>query len=103
MPYETGGTIALRRDDLPAAETLFRDALERDPRNAYAALQLGGILSLQGRREEAIPLLERAIELAPRDPLNRLALRQARTGRVNLEAINERILEQVRALGDNTG
>ena len=94
-PYLVAGTIALRRSEQARAQTSFRRALSRDPRSAYATLELGALASSYERREEAKRLLARAVRLDPRDPLKRDALAQVRTsGRVDIEALNRAILER---------
>jgi len=94
-PYLVAGTIALRRSEQARAQTSFRRALSRDPRSAYATLELGALASSYERREEAERLLARAVRLDPRDPLKRDALAQVRTsGRVDIEALNRAILER---------
>jgi Flp pilus assembly protein TadD len=59
---------------------VFAAALERDPDNWYATLELGVLDALDGRRDQAVAELERAEELNPRDRLIRAALVGARTG-----------------------
>lgn len=90
--------IALRLNRLEIAERHFNRALQRDPRNAYAALQLGAMASQRGLRLGAYPLLARAVRLTPRDPVARSAFEAvARGRRLEVEDLNRRILEQARA------
>ena len=71
----------------------FALALERTPGEAYATLERGAIASARGDRREALALLERAVRLAPRDPLARAALAVVRGGhRVDIEELNRSIL-----------
>jgi len=91
-PYLVGGTIELRRRNLPGAEQDFAKALERNHRSSYAALELGAIAAAMGRRDEAMRLLDRAVSLNPRDDLTRATLAQVRRGRtVDVERLNESI------------
>jgi hypothetical protein len=72
--------IALRRGELGRARTALRAVLERVPDDAAATLQLGALESSIGNGPEALALLRRAVELAPRDPLAREALAIVRDG-----------------------
>ncbi len=98
-PYLAAGVIAVRVDDLPRAREEFRNALEREPRSYYAALELGAIASEFGRREEALDWLERARQASPRDPIVRRAIARVRAGgRVTAAEINAAILKRARGL-----
>jgi tetratricopeptide (TPR) repeat protein len=79
-PEKGAGVILIRQGRLGEAEVEFREALERNPRDAYSYLQLGAIASQSGRREEAEGLLERASELAPRDGVIQAAKRRVLRG-----------------------
>ena len=80
-PFLVGGSIALRAGRPLDARRRFRAALVREPRSAYAALELGAIASERGRRAEALALLERSARLSPRDEITLAALRRVRRGR----------------------
>jgi tetratricopeptide (TPR) repeat protein len=98
-PYEVAGTIALRRGEATRADRAFALALARTPGDAYATLERGAIASAQGRRVAALALLDRAVRLAPRDPLAREALAVVRRGaRVDIDALNRSILGNARQL-----
>lgn len=98
-PYVVAGSIALRYEDLPRAEREFSRALGRDSGDAYATLELGAIASARGRQAQAVRLLERAVQLDPREPLTREALRTARSGkRVDIDALNRSILLKAQQL-----
>jgi tetratricopeptide (TPR) repeat protein len=93
------GSIALRYGDLPRARDAFTRALDRVPDGAYATLQLGAILSVLGEAERAAVLLDRAVALAPRDPLAREARVVVRDGGVvDLVALSRRILIEASGL-----
>jgi tetratricopeptide (TPR) repeat protein len=92
LPDATAGTIALRLDRNDDAERHFRELLEDDPENAYAALELGLIASARGNRREATRMLELALAQNPRDPLVLGVLEDVSAGkRVSPSAVNARI------------
>jgi tetratricopeptide (TPR) repeat protein len=96
----TAGTIAARLDRSGEAESWFEAALEREPDNAYALLELGVIAGEAGRLERAEALLARAAEANPRDPVTRRARRAVRRGSpLTLAAVNEAILRRSSRLG----
>lgn len=94
-------TIALRVDRPALAKREFRQALEREPRNAYALLELGAIAAGDGERATGLRLLRRASGLSPRDPDIARALRRVNRGRpLDVRSLNRSILR--RALGRGT-
>jgi hypothetical protein len=96
----TAGTIALRQGRLDRAGSAFDEALDRDPTNAYAALELGLIAAGRGERHEAESLLRRAVAASPRDELSRQALRDVRGGRrVSDDRFNRLLLKRARERG----
>jgi tetratricopeptide (TPR) repeat protein len=87
------GSIALRYGELTRADREFAMALSRSPGDAYATLERGAIASARGERTAALALLERAVQLDPREPLAREALSIARAGRrVSIQGLNRSIL-----------
>ena len=64
VPYMLG-LIALRGEPPQNAEGPLRQALERDPLDAYAAYFLGQSILAQGRAADALQLFERAATLDP--------------------------------------
>ena len=62
------GTIELELGHDKDAESLFRKVLERSPEDFQALLHLGKTLVLDGRREEALVPLSKALAIAPRSP-----------------------------------
>jgi Tfp pilus assembly protein PilF len=62
------GVAAHRRNDVPGAERLYRQALDLAPGHPLALHYLGVALYQQKRLEEAIPLLDQAAALAPGEP-----------------------------------
>jgi O-antigen ligase len=93
------GSIALRYGELPYAQQQFSLALERDPGDAYAALERGAIASAKGQHASALGLLGRAVQLEPREPLAREALMLVREGhRLSVEELNRLILLKAQQL-----
>ena len=68
-----------RSDD---AIRLFRDAVQRDPKNGDALLYFAGALVSTGRQQEALPYFERAIAADPKSTmaLNGLGLTRMSLG-----------------------
>jgi tetratricopeptide (TPR) repeat protein len=62
------GVEAHRRNDVAAAEGLYRQALALAPAHPLALHYLGVALYQQKRLEEAIPLLDKAVQLVPQEP-----------------------------------
>jgi hypothetical protein len=97
-PRLVAGAIAIEQGRLGAARSHFDAALEREHDNAYALLELGAIAGQRGQRRRAQRLLERAVELRPRDDVARATLRSARRGRpIRVSAVNARILDRAEA------
>ena len=97
-PQLTAGTIALRLRQVQRARREFAEALERDPTNVYALLELGLIRAELGDRAGAIKLLERAANLTPRDEVVLEALEAASSGRpLSSATFNARILRRARS------
>jgi tetratricopeptide (TPR) repeat protein len=99
-PKAVAGSIALRLGDLRTARGYFRQALERDSRDAYSYLELGAIASNTGPSAAAVGLLRRASQLHPRDEVTAAALRRARRGkRIDIARMNEQIRRRTLELG----
>lgn len=74
---EPGGPrVSGRRFVMRARQSLI-DLRARNPRDPHAWVELGTVESLIGHYERAIPLLERGIELQPRNPALRYHLAHA--------------------------
>ena len=98
-PYSLAGSIALRFGDLLRAQHEFSLALERNPRDVYATLELGAIASARGQRRQALTLLKRAARLSPRDELIQETLFYVKNGHsVSIEQLNGSILLKARRL-----
>ena len=98
QPAITAGSIAIRRGEIARARRAFEEVLGRDPRNAYATLWLGAIASHRGQRDQATALLRRARALVPTDPVAQSAIREARTGRIDLAGLDRQIADYARQL-----
>jgi Flp pilus assembly protein TadD len=97
--YLLAGSIAVRYGELDRAAHQFSLALERDPHDAYATLQLGAIASTRGEPVAAVRLLARALSLNPREALVRQALATARSGhRVDVQELDRSILTKAQQL-----
>ncbi|HVU15323.1 MAG TPA: tetratricopeptide repeat protein [Candidatus Didemnitutus sp.] len=72
------------------SETIWRDTLARNPGCWMARNNLGADLLQAGHPDEAVALIESAVQLAPRNPAGRINLGEARlmAGRVS-EALTE--------------
>jgi tetratricopeptide (TPR) repeat protein len=101
VPDATAATIALRLDRTDDARRLFLDVLEREPNNAYAALELGLIASEQNRRPEALRFLRRSLAENPNDSLIASVLNDVREGkRTSLSAVNAKIGRDARSTAE---
>jgi tetratricopeptide (TPR) repeat protein len=99
-PKLLAGSIALRLGRRADSERYFREALERDPDDAYAHLELGALLAERGRRRDATATLERARRLDPRDDLTAAVLRRVRSGkRVDIASVNRQLAARSARLG----
>ena len=97
QPDLAAGTIALRLGRLDQAERSFRRALDREPQNAYALLELGVIAAERDDRAEATALLRRVRVLHPRDDIPAQVLQDLRAGRyVTAASVNRQLLRRVR-------
>jgi hypothetical protein len=100
-PRLVEGTIAFRLGELDRAERAFLAALDRNPRSAYAWLELGAIASARGDSDAAQSRLARAAFLQPRDAATRVVReRVARGEKVGAEQVNRLIVEYSRGGAD---
>jgi len=90
-PDLVAGAIASRLDDLERMRASFRRALERNPHNWYAHLQLAVAASLAGERGRALGHLQQARELNPAEPVLDLLAEQIRSG----EPVSPRVLDRM--------
>jgi len=80
LPYVYKGLIAREAGRPDEAREAFASALEREPRNWFAAMELGLLEASQGNNRAAVAALRRAQALNPRDPLLEIALRLVSAG-----------------------
>jgi hypothetical protein len=96
QPDLVAGAIAARLGQRRRMRQSFTDALDRDPNNWYALLELGALDSLEGHRAAAVSRLRSASRLNPRDPLIRSVLRSVERGKaVPLRSLDRRLLSRV--------
>jgi adenylate cyclase len=76
-----GAYVWANQHQLSIAET--RTAAELNPSNIHARLALGNRLDIIGNAEEGVPLLERSLELHPRDPHSHLYFGQLARAYIN--------------------
>jgi Tfp pilus assembly protein PilF len=65
MLNERMAAVLLREGRAAEAERAFRESLRDDPKHPEVHDGLGASLLMQGRNKEALPHLDRAVELAP--------------------------------------
>ena len=84
-PIVNLGAMRLADGDIDGAEVAFREAIEVDPENATAHGNLGYVLALTERHEEALEESERAIALDPQPsgPWAHRGMSQVALGQVN--------------------
>lgn len=96
QPDLQAGSIAVALDDPERAGQAYADAIEREPSNWYATLQLGTLDLLEGRTGAGLDGLRHAAELNPRDSLIQTALRRAELGApLTMQEIDQRLLRRV--------
>lgn len=97
-PHLLAATIALRLDDVSQAREQFALALDREPRNVYAVLELGLLAAAAGEPGPALALLERAVALDPRNAIARDALASVRAGEpLDVDELNARLQDRAAA------
>jgi hypothetical protein len=102
-PLVLEGSIALRRHDYPKAAEALRRALDRDPSNWYANLQLAIVYATTGRGGDARTYARRAHRLNPREPIVGSVVSTIEKGRVpDAARVNAAFLREVnrRLLGN---
>ena len=98
-PKVIAGRVALALHRPRDAERYFRQALDRQPDDAYVLLQLGAVVFDSGQRAKGLRTLERAAALEPRVRITTDALARARAGRrVDVERISAQLAGRAREL-----
>ena len=80
------GKMAVLAEDWKESETHYLRAVELDAQFWKPRFNLGILYLQQKRVAEAVPLLERAVELAPEDPVVSVHLGHAYSGRAKAAA-----------------
>jgi tetratricopeptide (TPR) repeat protein len=75
--WQTLARVAEQQQDWPAAEEAYEEALRLRPDDPTATYRLGALWLEMGRPDLALPQLERALELAPRQGAIRASLLRA--------------------------
>lgn len=89
------GAIASRVDDRRRMRAAFLRALERNPKNWYALLELAVADALDGKRRQALRHLDRAEQLNPSEPVIDLVRSSVKRGkRPSPQAIDRIFLER---------
>jgi hypothetical protein len=96
QPDLTAGAIASQLHDRNRVRAAFTRALDREPTNWYALLELGIVDGLEGDRRASLKELARARSLNPADPLIQEASRRVRRGDpMTLAEVDESLLRRV--------
>jgi tetratricopeptide (TPR) repeat protein len=77
------GTIRLQQDRLREGAALLEEATRLEPRLLGAHLNLAQVYVLQGKRERALPVFRRILELDPPNTVARMALARSETEKGN--------------------
>jgi O-Antigen ligase len=95
-PDVVAATIAEQLGETDRVRASLRDAIEREPKNWYALLQLGALEAFEGDRAAGLAHLERAAKLNPSDTQVRLVAQRARAGRpLTLEQLRRMTVRRV--------
>ncbi|HEY0631622.1 MAG TPA: O-antigen ligase family protein [Thermoleophilaceae bacterium] len=99
-PKLLAGSIALRLGQRGESMRYFREAIARDPGDAYAHLELGALLAETGHRSQALATLIAARRLDPRDDLTAGVLRRVQRNRpVDIARVNRQLAARSAKLG----
>jgi hypothetical protein len=103
-PDVVEAAIAGELGEIGRVRAALEDAIEREPTNWYALLELGTLYADEGDRAAGLVRLREAAELNPHDGQIRLALRRAREGRpLSLAQLRRISLRRVCGLVGRTG
>lgn len=94
-PYLIEGAIASRLDQPRRMRIAFDRALDRDPDNWYATLELAALDAIEGDNQSALERLQRVSALNPREPVTDQVRQGLLSGRpVSLETLDAIFLER---------
>ena len=97
--------IAARLGQNQQVRFSFDRALERDPRNWYAELELAALEGMEGNRQAALARLDRVASLNPREPLTATVRRGVLSGKpVTLRGLDSEFVSRYcQTLGRRAG
>ena len=67
IPYFNMGNLYYQSGDYSKAEAYYAKALDRSPHNSDVMNNLANALLMQQKADEAMPLVEKAIRIAPKE------------------------------------
>ena len=89
------GGIAVRLGDNRRVRASFERALERDPRNWYAEIELATLDGVEGNKQSALARLDRVAVLNPREPLTATVRQGVLSGKpVTLDQLSTDFLDR---------
>jgi tetratricopeptide (TPR) repeat protein len=95
IAYNTLGVVYLRHGALSAAEAVFGQLLEREPRDRQALSNLATVLDKRGRHDESRALRERLAQLEPEPPYHFFQLGLAAMQRGDHDAARRLFVKEV--------
>lgn len=87
--HNLAGGVAFVAEDFEAARASFEAALEAEPRNASAKMNLARVDLREGKSAEAEARLRQVVEIDPDAPMARLALAELALARKDFEAARD--------------
>jgi hypothetical protein len=105
QPDLVQGVIALRLNENRRVRSSFEGALERDPDNWYAELQLATLDGMEGRKASALTRLDRVAALNPRENLTATVRQGVLSGKpVTLHQLDQEFISRYcQTLGRQVG
>ncbi len=105
QPDLVEGGIAVRLGENRRVRASFERALERDPRNWYAEIELATLDGVEGDKQSALARLDRVAVLNPREPLTETVRQGVLSGKpVTLDQLSTDFLDRYcRQLGRTAG
>ena len=93
--YNTLGVIYLHHGDLPQADAVFAEVLEREPRNTRAMFNRAQVQTMLGHNDESGVLYRRLAELEPYPPFHFFNLGMAAMQREDYRAARDLFAREV--------